>query len=162
MDAGRLYRPVSCLSFAINWFFGQESVVGYHIINICIHLTTSLLLYKTILLILRSPALENQFKRYEYFIAAFSTLLWAINPVQTQAVTYIAQRMTLLGSSFFYIIGIWGYLRGLFRAQPDLEDAVGIFYFPYQHSFIFIGSQLEEIALTFSIKHSYFYKYIVF
>ena len=105
-----LYRPVSCLSFALNWFWGRDNVLGYHVVNIAIHLTTALFLYFTILLLLRSPVLNNRYKPNEHFIAAFATLLWAVNPVQTQAITYIVQRMASL-SAMFFIIGVWCYLK---------------------------------------------------
>lgn len=114
-----LYRPVSCLSFALNWFWGQDNVQGYHLVNIAIHLTTTLFLYFTILLLLRSPVLNNRYKPNERFIAAFATLLWAVNPVQTQAVTYIVQRMASL-SAMFFIISVWCYLKA--RSSQDFSQ----------------------------------------
>ncbi len=44
------------------------------------------------------------------YIAGLATILWAAHPIQTQAVTYIIQRMASL-SAMFYILGIWLYLR---------------------------------------------------
>ena len=114
-----LYRPVSCLSFALNWFWGRDNVLGYHVVNIAIHLATALFLYLTILLLLRSPVLNNRYKPNERFIAAFATLLWAVNPVQTQAVTYIVQRMASL-SAMFFIISVWCYLKA--RSSQDFSQ----------------------------------------
>ena len=34
---GTLLRPVSNLSFALNWFFNQDRVFGYHLVNFLIH-----------------------------------------------------------------------------------------------------------------------------
>jgi hypothetical protein len=33
-SAEKLYRPVSCLSFAFNYFFWELDVFGYHLVNI--------------------------------------------------------------------------------------------------------------------------------
>jgi len=44
-------------------------------------------------------------------VALLATALWALNPVQTQAVTYIVQRMASL-SGMFYIMGMYFYLKG--------------------------------------------------
>ena len=45
----KLYRPVACLTLALNWYFGQDNVFGYHAINVGIHLITAFLLFLTIL-----------------------------------------------------------------------------------------------------------------
>ncbi|HUU41103.1 MAG TPA: hypothetical protein VMW42_09190, partial [Desulfatiglandales bacterium] len=33
----RIYRPIACLSFALNYYFGMDKVFGYHLVNISIH-----------------------------------------------------------------------------------------------------------------------------
>ena len=47
--SNQLYRPVACLTFALNWYFGQQDVCGYHTVNITLHLLTAFLLYLTVL-----------------------------------------------------------------------------------------------------------------
>ena len=42
-----LYRPITMLTFAINWYFGGDDVSGYHLVNIGIHCVTAVLLYFT-------------------------------------------------------------------------------------------------------------------
>ena len=39
------YRPVANISFALNYYFHQYDVEGYHVVNILIHMATGLLLY---------------------------------------------------------------------------------------------------------------------
>jgi tetratricopeptide (TPR) repeat protein len=106
----RLYRPLPCLSFALNWYFGQDKVFGYHVVNLLIHFLSACFLYLCIQNILRTPNLANKFQGEELFIATLSTALWALNPVQTQAVTYIVQRMASM-AALFYIISIYLYLK---------------------------------------------------
>ena len=111
-----LYRPVACLSFALNWYAGQNRVAGFHMVNISIHLVTAIFLYLSMLGLLRSPGVKGMHggSRGEY-IALLATALWALNPVQTQAVTYIVQRMASM-AAMFYIAGIYFFLQG--RIQP--------------------------------------------
>ena len=106
----RVYRSVSMFTFALNWYMGEDNVIGYHIANNIIHLLTTLFLFLTVLNLFMSPNLKGKYQGNEYVIAFLCTVLWAVNPVQTQAITYIVQRMASL-AAMFYIIGIYFYLK---------------------------------------------------
>ena len=118
--SGRLYRPVACLSFAINYYFGKANVFGYHLVNIFIHFLASLFLFLFIYQTLRLPLLEAKYGPNAYFIASLATVLWAANPIQTQAVTYIVQRMASM-AGMFYIISMYFYLRGRIAKKTELR-----------------------------------------
>ena len=105
----KMYRPIACLSFALNWYVGKDDVSGYHIVNTAIHIFTSFFLFLTILYLFDTPNLKDKFQN-KYFIAVFAAVLWAVNPIQTQAVTYIVQRMAEMGA-MFYLFGIYTYIR---------------------------------------------------
>jgi len=108
-DDTKLYRPAANLSFGLNWYFGQEKVFGYHLVNTIIHIITAFFLYLVCLTILQSkPAAHWSVEKY--YIAFFAAALWAAHPIQTQAVTYIVQRMTSL-AAMFSIISIYYYLQ---------------------------------------------------
>ena len=108
-EGRRLYRPLACLSFAINYYFGGDNPVGYHLTNLCIHLLTAFFLFRVLcLLIVRSQFIREE--RTVVFVAGLTTLLWAAHPLQTQAVTYVVQRMTSLATLFF-TAGLYTYLR---------------------------------------------------
>lgn len=107
---GSLYRPVANLSFALNWYFGQENPFGYHLVNLLVHILTAVFLYKTTLLLLSSSSLKKYPAQDLLFIALLSTVLWAINPIQIQAVTYIVQRMASMGAMFF-VFSLHTYIR---------------------------------------------------
>jgi len=113
----RLYRPVACLTFAINWYLGEDHVAGFHLVNIIIHALTALMLFLTILNLFKSPNLKGRYQGSEYFVALLAASLWAINPIQTQAVTYIVQRMALM-AAMFYVLGIYFYIKVRFNASP--------------------------------------------
>jgi tetratricopeptide (TPR) repeat protein len=104
------YRPVACLTFALNWYFGQDAVFGYHLINIIIHTLSAFFLFVFILNLFATPNLKNNHATNPFFIALLASLLWAVNPIQTQAVTYIVQRMAQL-AAMFYLLGMFAYLK---------------------------------------------------
>ena len=110
-DSDALYRPIPCLTFALNWYLGKHNVFGYHLANVCIHFLTACFLYLTVRCLLYSPNLRNRSFGNEHFIALLSAALWAINPIQTQAITYIVQRMAAM-AAMFYLMGIFLYLKG--------------------------------------------------
>jgi len=107
---GQLYRPIANLSFALNWYIGQDKPFGYHVVNLFIHVLSALFLFKATLLLLHTPSLKKQPEQDALFIALLSTILWAINPIQTQAVTYVVQRMASM-SAMFYIFALYSYIR---------------------------------------------------
>ena len=110
-DADRVWRPLAYLSFGLNWYIGQDRVYGYHIVNILLHIITAFILFLTLRCLFLTPVLREKTSfRRAYSISLLTAVFWAINPIQTQAVTYIVQRMTLL-SALFYISGILFYLH---------------------------------------------------
>jgi len=107
----KMYRPIPCLTFALNWYFGRDNVFGYHIVNITIHIFTAFFLFLTILNLFNTPNLKDKFEDNKHLIALLTAALWAVNPIQTQAVTYIVQRMAQM-AAMFYILGIYSYIKG--------------------------------------------------
>ena len=119
----RFFRPLSSLSLALNWYVGRDDTFGYHVVNVSLHLLTAFILYLTILLLFRTPLLAPRFTDREgFFVALLGAALWAVNPIHTQAVTYIVQRMAQM-AALFYIAGLFFYLKARLVA-----DARGRWY----------------------------------
>ena len=108
---GKLYRPTACLSFAVNYYFGGVEVAGYHVVNLTIHFLAACFLFLFIYHTLNLPILESRYQSNAYFIAFLSTVLWTINPIQIQAVTYVVQRMTSM-AGLFCIMSMFFFLKG--------------------------------------------------
>jgi len=107
--ASDIYRPVSNLSFAVNHWIGGLRPAGYHAVNLLIHLVATFFVFKTILLLLEITKVPRP-SADRLLIAGVATLLWAAHPMQTQAVTYIVQRMASM-AAMFYIISLWAWLK---------------------------------------------------
>lgn len=106
------------LTLALNYYFGGADVWGYHLVNLGIHLACALTLYLLCLTTLRLPALCQNTGGQAGEIAMAAALLWAVHPLQTNAVTYLVQRMTSL-SALFFLAALLCYARGRLRAPSD-------------------------------------------
>jgi len=104
-------RPLARLSFGLNWYVGKDNVIGYHIVNIIIHQLTAFLLFLFVLNLFNTPNIRDKYQGSEYFVALLAAVLWAASPIQTQAVTYIVQRMASM-AALFYILSMVCYLKG--------------------------------------------------
>ena len=110
-------RPIANISFALNYYFHQDNVIGYHAINIFIHLLAGILLYFFIKTTLSIPSLRSRYQRHSS-IAFFAALLWIVHPIQTQSVTYIVQRMNSM-AAMFYVLSFLLYVKGRLVKQKQ-------------------------------------------
>lgn len=92
-------------SFALNYYFDQLNVRGYHALNLIIHLAVVLWVYMLSKLTI-APLLGRQ--RGEW-LSIFGALIFLTHPIQTSAVTYVAQRSSLL-LAFFYLSSLACYV----------------------------------------------------
>lgn len=101
-----ILRPVSYLTFHLNYAADGMRPRGYRAVNIAIHCLNAVLLFQVLFYLLRtSPKRGNLTEFSAGFIALGSALLFLAHPLQTESVTYIVQRFTSLGA-FFYLLTI--------------------------------------------------------
>lgn len=102
-------RPLAYISFGLNYYFGRNDVFGYHLVNFLFHLLNSFLIYliSARLFTLTTNALSEQRKA---FMSLGVALIFLTHPIQTQAVTYIVQRMTSM-AAFFALLATLFYLK---------------------------------------------------
>jgi tetratricopeptide (TPR) repeat protein len=94
-------RPLVNLSFAINYAYGGLNPTGYHAVNILIHFLTSLLIWTIVKRSLLLPYFEERYATSAGWFALIVAMLWAIHPLQTEAVIYATQRTELMVALFF-------------------------------------------------------------
>ena len=92
---GRYYRPVVSSTYAIDYSIWELDPYGFHLTNIIIHIISCLLLFKI---------LTTLFSRYKYrnLISMFSTLIFAVHPIHTEAVSWVSGRTDSLVTLFFF------------------------------------------------------------
>ncbi len=100
-------RGITNATFALNYAVNGTSVTGYHVVNTAIHIINAILVY---LLILSTLRLAHYRVGQARWAAFFTSALFALHPLQTQAVTYIVQRMESL-SCLFYLLGMLLFIR---------------------------------------------------
>ncbi|MFO7810216.1 MAG: hypothetical protein R6V47_02445, partial [Candidatus Delongbacteria bacterium] len=96
-------RTPAIFTLALNYHIGGLDVTGYHIFNLIIHISASLLVFLFAGLILNSDTVSAKYsKGNKRIIQLFCALIFAVHPVQTESVTYIVQRMESLSAVFFF------------------------------------------------------------
>ncbi len=116
------HRWLPNISFALNYLAQGTNVTGYHLVNICIHFLTGITAYLLFLTTLRLPRIGRHGLPAEE-IAFFAALLWLVHPLQTNAATYIVQRMTSM-MTLFYLLSLLCYAKGrLETATPGRRNA---------------------------------------
>ena len=109
-------RPLLNLSLAINYAISGLDVWSYHVTNLMIHITAALLLFGILRRTFLLPALSQRFGQAATWLALAAALLWALHPLQTESVTYVAQRAeSLMG--LFYLLTLYCVIRGAGSAR---------------------------------------------
>jgi protein O-mannosyl-transferase len=93
------YHPLTMLSYALDYVIGATSPVIYHASNILLHIGNAIIVY---LLVKR---LQPQ-----VMVALVVALIFALHPSQTESVSWIAERKTVL-SALFYLLALLQYVR---------------------------------------------------
>ena len=113
------YRPVRTLSYAVDYRLGglqagQLDAWIFHLNNIVYHWLTACLVFLIALSLtnIRTHVGGVQSEGegdMRWQPAVFSALLWALHPVQVEAVTYISGRRDIL-TTLFFLCGFWAFL----------------------------------------------------
>jgi protein O-mannosyl-transferase len=147
-DHGFRMRTVGYFTLALNYWIGGHDVVGYHLGNLLIHCVNGLLVYLLVVLSFRGPVLgESTLREFSKPIALFSSLLFLSHPVQTQAVTYIVQRLTSLAACF-YLMSLVSYIQArlAFADRPSWRKASAWYCLSLVSALL--AMKTKEIAFT--------------
>jgi hypothetical protein len=92
-------RPLTYLTFWLNYQIGGRNPIGYHAVSIALHLLAVWLLWRTLDRLLSARA------------ALIATAIFALHPIQAEPVNYIFERATVLATVFC-----------LLSVKPWMED----------------------------------------
>jgi tetratricopeptide (TPR) repeat protein len=98
------------LSFAINYHFGSFKPRGWHVTNLALHFSAAMLLWAIVRRTLKLPHFGRRFAASAEWLALAVALLWALHPLQTEAVIYVTQRTELM-MALFYLATLYCSLR---------------------------------------------------
>ncbi|HOI31031.1 MAG TPA: tetratricopeptide repeat protein [Melioribacteraceae bacterium] len=141
-------RQLPYLTFSLNFLQGGYNVFYYHLTNFLLHLINSFLVYGLILLLFKSNAFNDKpILRFKEKIALFTSLIFALHPVQVQVVTYITQRMVSL-AILFYILAIYFYLKARLLQITGPGNLVKYIYFLISFISFILGIFSKEIIYS--------------
>lgn len=113
LQAGPLRRPVSMLTFALNYYWAGdfETTWPFKAVNLALHILNGLLIYWFGYLALSAAAgLQKGRQRLTllrsdnaHLYAGAVALLWVAHPIQLTSVLYVVQRMTELAGLFLIL-----------------------------------------------------------
>lgn len=110
-------RWVAYLTFAVNYRLGGLAVAGYHVFNVAVHLTCAAALYALVVLSFRTPRLSaSRLAPASRWLALAAALLFVAHPLQTQAVTYVVQRIASL-ATLLYLASVTLYAAARVRGE---------------------------------------------
>ena len=128
-------RPLRAISLSLDYALWGYNPMGYHFTNLICHLINVILVYVLILNLL----LE---KKLAFWVA----LLFAVHPVNTEAVVWIKNRAELLGS-MFALGSLILFIKGFQKKSVDLR-----FYSPaYLFFYLAISAKETYIVLPLII-----------
>ncbi len=142
------YRPIACLTFAFNWYFGGSDVWGYHLVNTLIHAANAILLYLVVYHLLSTPKVSLANNNQKIFIALLTASTWACHPIQVQAVTYIVQRMASI-ATLFYLASLLCYLYA--RLNHFSRTEIKFFFYSFIFFLFAYGSKENAALLPLSL-----------
>jgi hypothetical protein len=125
------FRPLVVLSFAIDRFLYGDHALGYHVTNLLLHVTTTLLLWGIARRVIGAG-----------FAAWAAAALFAIHPAHTVAIGWISGRTDVL-ATVFYAAAFFLYLESL-RRRPASMSLLALSCLAFG-----IALLAKEMAITF-------------
>jgi protein O-mannosyl-transferase len=148
-------RWIPMMSFSIDLNLGNGSILNLHVTNLLIHVMTFL---SVLFLIpkmaehvrLHCPAKENLPPSSD--LALWVAALWALNPVQTNAVTYLVQRMSSW-AALFSVLCVALYFVGRSRSftKKRVMNTESMMYFLGSLLCMLMGLLCKENSLILPI-----------
>lgn len=141
-------RGFAYLTFAFNYQLGGLNVTGYHVVNIAIHILASWFVWLLAKRAFTDPGeKDDSVGGGSYLLpAGAAALLFLSHPLQTQAVNYIVQRMTIM-AALFALMSVYAYCR----ARESRDTGAGIFSFTHAGWY---GAALFSLLLALLTKQN--------
>lgn len=133
-------RWLIAASIELNYRLGGINPIGFHLLNLGIHITAGLVLFGIVRRTLLLPLWQGRYTASADGIAFATALLWLLHPLQTQSVTYVIQRCeSLMG--LFYLLTLYAVLRAAESPRAWLWQLGAIACF-------FLGLGCKEVIAT--------------
>lgn len=149
------YRKIAYLTFQVNKFIDPFSPLNYRLLNILIHIVNAMLVYRLAFLTLRLPGFRDKYGRYAYAVSLVSAVVFALHPININAVTYIVQRMASL-ATMFVLLALLSYIAA--RTSGRMVRSTG--FYAATALFVFLGIFSKEngiMAIPLLMLYDFFF-----
>lgn len=139
---GHGIRPLLKLSYTLNWIMGNGDILHFQLSNLFIHgINTGLVFLLSRRFIENHPKIHPETRSRAPEIACLSAAIFALHPIQTEAISYISGRSAALMSSF-YLAGLLHH--EISRGKNALHGLMTPILF-------FLALATKETAITFPL-----------
>ena len=153
MFSKEIGRRIGFISFALNYYFGGLNTFGYLLVNVIIHILNGIVLFLLSYTILTLSPDKEKGRENTFKIAFLGSFIWLVHPLQTQAVSYIVQRLTSL-SALFFLLSLLFYIKG--RVIHSSKRVV-LFLLSLLFGLLALGTKQNAATLPFFIVLSEFF-----
>jgi hypothetical protein len=139
MPEARMYRPLLLLSYALNYSADGYEPLGYHLVNIVLHLSTALLLWRLGLALGLVPR-----------AALVAGLFFVVHPVLGEPVNYISSRSSLMATALVltaFLLALRcraSWPSSMAFAAPVLCKSSAIAFVPLLALWIWLGTERKR------------------
>ena len=150
-------RPILLWSFALNNDLNKKNTFGFHLLNLIIHTLVTLLIFVILIRIKNitfkgyacdegksQKLIDHQIPDGLLFPFA-TTLIFALHPINTDSVSYISSRSSLL-ATFFYLLTIYFFIETLVPFRK-LKHQITLGLLIFLGMYLAIASKLIAITL---------------
>lgn len=130
-------RPILDITFAINYYFGKLNVFGYHLLNLMLHIINGVMLYFILLWTINQVNSRNPVNPINFRVPLYASLIFIAHPIQTQAVTYIVSRSSVLATTF-YLLTLLLFIKGFQSNSTNSRNSMN------SRNLYFIGAFLSS------------------
>ena len=102
-------RPLLKFSYSLNWTL-DAGPFGFHLVNVLVHAVNAVLVYRLLFELRREKAGND-------WTPLVGALLFALHPVQTEAVTYVSGRSVSL-MALFYLASVLAWMHAERASSP--------------------------------------------
>jgi tetratricopeptide (TPR) repeat protein len=108
------YRHIFYLSFSLNHSLSGMNTLSYHLTNLLFHFLSSV---TVLLIVFKTLKKGTQWEsKAALSLSVTTALLFALNPLHTEAITYISGRASGIGG-FFYLLALLCFILGSERGR---------------------------------------------
>lgn len=142
-------RALGYVTFALNYAWHGYELAGYHIVNLMIHCASALVVYFLVRRILDTGVSGEEGRGgVRIWLPLITALLFALHPLQTQAVTYTVQRLASM-AALFYLLSLLSYLGG--RLSSDKTSRLTLFALTFVFAIAAIATKQNAVTLPAAI-----------